>query len=270
MPEVAEIAQRHNIPFAVHFHELQSQYNLISDADLEFQVKHSRFLVGCSTVVCDSIRLLGGAKVDLQFECVDLSAAIADPKETAEFRKSLNIPADHRIVVMAGQQSEIKGFDIFLQVAEQLRGEPLHFVWLGAARSSGFNLYYQKVAQKLAGHVTLLHPDPARYYSCLPAADLFFLSSRSDPFPLVMTEAAYAGKFIAALDSGGAREFIDGKAGTIIGSWNVPEIADAVKKLAAEKPASWSPEQSIERAKEFDAKLQAQHFAKLLHRNLGE
>lgn len=268
MPEVATIAEKHNIPFAVHFHELQTQYNLVSESDLEMQVKKSAFTTGCSAVVCDALKMLGAPEIELQHECIDFSAAKPDAEKTKSFRQKLGIPDSHKIIVMAGQQAEIKGLDIFLRVAETMKNEPYFFLWLGSPKDSGYNLYYKKLAEQLNSTVRLMYPDPSEYYSWLNLADLFFLSSRSDPFPLVMIEAAYLGKYILGLDSGGVAEFTNEKAGSVLKTWNVPEIAEQIRLLFQNRFGEWKSEDSIARASEFDANIQVKHFEKILAKRI--
>ena len=269
MPEVAEVALKNNIPFAVHFHELQTQFNLVNDHELEMQVNKSAFNVGCSRVVCDAIRMMSGREPELMHECIDLQAIQTDDGISASFRAKNNIPADHRIVIMSGQRSEIKGLDIFLQVAEQFRGEKIHFVWLGASKHSGYNFYYEKFAEQVKEMVTFAYPNPDEYYSILNAADLFFLSSRSDPFPLVMVEAAFLGKYIVALDSGGVVEFCEGQIGTIIRHQDIADIISGLRSLLKTLPESWNPSLSKQRAVAFDVKTQAQKLSEILLRKLS-
>lgn len=269
MPEVAEIAVKHKIPFAVHFHELQTQYNLVSDRELELQLDKSAFLVGCSTVVCDAIKLMSGKTAELLHECIDFASVRIDENLSNSFRTKNNIPDDHRIVLMSGQRSEIKGLDIFLKVAEQFKTEKVHFVWLGASRNSGFNFYYEKYAEQFKETITFSYPDPVEYYSILNSADLFFLSSHSDPFPLVMIEAAFLGKYIVALNSGGVAEFCDNRIGTLLSRNDVGHVADEIRSLLKALPANWHPSQSKARALEFDVKIQAEKMAGIFHRKLN-
>ncbi|MBI3511269.1 MAG: glycosyltransferase family 4 protein [Bacteroidetes bacterium] len=265
MPEVASIATKHKIPFVLHFHELQSQFNLIFDHDLEMQATKSLFNIGCAKVVCGVIEKLTGRKAELLYECVDLSSVKVKKETGKRFLSENNIPAGNKIVIMSGQRSEIKGFDIFIRVAEKLRAKKFHFLWLGASKNTGFNLYWEKIASGMK-NVTLAHPSPSDYYSILDLADLFFLSSHSDPFPLVMTEAAFLGKPIIALDSGGASEFCTPGTGKIISSWNTDDIANEIGNyIGSQQDTSLS----VSRAKEFEAALQAKKLEEILIRHLS-
>jgi glycosyltransferase involved in cell wall biosynthesis len=66
----------------------------------------------------------------------------------------------------------------------------------------------------------------------LGAMDVFALTSREDPFPLVMLEAAAAGLPIVCFEgSGGAPEFVVPDAGNVVGYLDVAGMADVVASL---------------------------------------
>ncbi|HEU4719597.1 MAG TPA: glycosyltransferase family 4 protein, partial [Bacteroidia bacterium] len=240
--------------FAVHFHEFRSQFNYISAEELMLQTQEAKFLVYCSNAVGEALNTIGVKNKYLLYEAVDLAAIQPDHERTQQLRKELGISPSAKVIVMSGSQAEIKGIDIFVRVAEQLKSEPLHFLWLGSPVKSAFSWFWTEYAKKSAANITFCHPAPADYYPGLALADLFFLSSRTDPFPLVMIEAAYLGKFIAGLDSGGVSEFVQDGCGVILPTWNADEIAGRVRDLCAKLPAGWSPEKSTARAKQFDSK----------------
>jgi glycosyltransferase involved in cell wall biosynthesis len=133
--------------------------------------------------------------------------------------RDLGIPEDAKIVCGCGSIEARKGVDIFLKVARQARkseGFPIHFIWIGgdsesvntmrrSVESSGMSDFVHFV-----GHKT----DVTQHFD---AADLFLLTSREDPFPLVMLEAALRGKAIVCFEqSGGAPEFVGKDAGFVV------------------------------------------------------
>jgi len=142
--------------------------------------------------------------------------AKGNPKET--IRLDLGISGEAKIVCGCGSIESRKGVDIFLEVARQVRKSgdlPVHFVWVGGD-SESVNKIRRSV--ELSGMNNFVHfvghkADVAEYFD---AADLFLLTSREDPFPLVMLEAALCGKPIVCFDqSGGAPEFVGKDAGFV-------------------------------------------------------
>jgi glycosyltransferase involved in cell wall biosynthesis len=61
---------------------------------------------------------------------------------------------------------------------------------------------------------------------------VFALVSREDPFPLVMLEAAFAGKPVVCFEgAGGAPEFVEPDAGFVVPYLDVGAMADRVAQL---------------------------------------
>lgn len=149
-----------------------------------------------------------------------------------KIRRDLGIPAKAKIVCGCGSIESRKGTDIFLDVAGQAgKSEvlPIHFVWVGGDPES---VNKMRRSVELSGMSSFVHfvghqADVAEYFD---AADLFLLTSREDPFPLVMLEAALCGKPIVCFEqSGGAPEFVGKDAGFI--AKDVGEMSNGVIEL---------------------------------------
>jgi glycosyltransferase involved in cell wall biosynthesis len=64
------------------------------------------------------------------------------------------------------------------------------------------------------------------------ASDIFLLTSREDPFPLVMLEAASRSlPIVCFANSGGAPEFVEKDAGLIVPDFNTDKMAEEVMRL---------------------------------------
>jgi glycosyltransferase involved in cell wall biosynthesis len=75
--------------------------------------------------------------------------------------------------------------------------------------------------------------DASAYYAAL---DLFALTSREDPFPLAMLEAASAGlPIICFKRSGGASEFVQSDAGVCVPYADVEKMADVCLGLMEDR-----------------------------------
>lgn len=159
-------------------------------------------------------------------------------KRTA-FRKSLNISDETFVVIGVGGNHWTKGPDYFVQTilfAKQM-DLPVKAIWLGSDKSSieHRRLLYDIDKMGLTDVIMLLEPsnDVSSYLS---AADLFFLSSREDAYPLVMIEAAMMRlPLIYFKGSGGAAEFIAHDAGFEIEYARTDLACDKIAQLIQHK-----------------------------------
>jgi glycosyltransferase involved in cell wall biosynthesis len=66
------------------------------------------------------------------------------------------------------------------------------------------------------------------------AMNVFFLSSREDPFPLVMLEAAHVGRPIVGVRaSGGVSDFLAGLDDLLVETWDVDGFVERIEALLA-------------------------------------
>jgi glycosyltransferase involved in cell wall biosynthesis len=264
MPIIVDIAIKNNIKFAVHFHELLSQYNYISAVNLHKAIEYSSFTVGCCDAVCESLKILGSKKVLKQYECIYTNIIKVNEHRKNELRLLNHFPEDSKIIVMSGQRIDRKGYDIFIEVARRLKDEKYYFIWLGAKKNSGYEYFLDKFIEHYnLKNLLITHPSKEDYYDYLNLADVFFLSSREDPFPLVMLEANFLNKYIISLDSGGAKEFIDTSKGHIVNSLDIENIV--VEIISYLRNDSKEKKSILNRAtKDFDVRHQIVLFQNLL------
>ena len=158
-------------------------------------------------------------------------------------REKLGIPADAFVVGGCGTMDWRKGIDLFIQVANHVANSRdcagIYFCWIGSCVSgpSCVELHYEIELHGLAGRLFFLGevPDTAPYLADL---DLFLLTSREDPFPLAMVEAARQGiPLVCFAGSGGAAEFVDDTVGVTVPMLDVAAMAQAVEDLKAD--AAW-------------------------------
>ena len=139
-------------------------------------------------------------------------------KLNKELRTKLNIPDDAFVVLGIGFIHPRKGIDIFIDTAIQTislaTNKDVHFVWLGdELNSDSPDMYVRFLARDIINsnnedriHFVRQDIKLAAYYSM---ADLFFLSSREDPFPTVVLEALAAGVPVIGIEgSSGSIEII--------------------------------------------------------------
>ena len=162
-------------------------------------------------------------------------------------------PGERLIVGMCGHASHRKGADIFLACAAAL---PEHdFLWIGGWHA-------QETPDNIALPAYERDPPPNLYltgavdnpYPHLAATDLFFLSSREDPNPLVVGEAWLLGRPVFAFS--GATSISDriGRFGVLChGRANVEDAVRVLK--ACDAPALRRPgfrEVAAEIARDYD------------------
>jgi glycosyltransferase involved in cell wall biosynthesis len=150
-------------------------------------------------------------------------------------RGELNWPADAFVVGACGAIGWRKGSDIFLQVARamQLQGAGnIRFLWVGGGGGEdALQFAHDLRAMKLENccHRIPHTARPADYYH---AMDAFALTSREDPYPLVMLEAGAAGLPLVCFEnSGGGPEFAGAGAGLIAPYMNVAAFAEQLTVL---------------------------------------
>jgi glycosyltransferase involved in cell wall biosynthesis len=161
--------------------------------------------------------------------------------------KELNLSPNTILIMGCGMLENRKGFDLFLDTAECIlrdptaegtENPPIAFLWVGSLPPSDREEADQQLERikncpALSKCVNLLGqvPEADRYFA---AADLFFLSSRFDPFPGVVLEAMAAGMpivcFRKATDVTDA--FIPPCGGYAIDEIDAKEAAKALLKLA--------------------------------------
>jgi glycosyltransferase involved in cell wall biosynthesis len=135
-------------------------------------------------------------------------------------------------VVNMGKVSTRKGYDIFIDIGEkcaQQQPGKFSFIWVGGAENSTIEKELEANNLKLLeNNIHFIGILPHSYDSLLPF-DIFLLSSREDPYPLVVLEAAFQKvPAICFEDAGGIKEFIGEDAG-----WVMPDFSEkkVVEKL---------------------------------------
>ena len=93
--------------------------------------------------------------------------------------------------------------------------------------------------------------------------DGFVLTSREEPFGMVVVEALALGKPVVSFNAGGVSEIITPETGRVVNSWNVSDLANTMKKVAI-NDIGFSKEKAKERAKDFDVTVQVKNWERIL------
>lgn len=137
-------------------------------------------------------------------------------------RRELGIPEDAVIVLSCGTPIARKGIDLFVFTAistlSKWKGtSPLYFLWVGDAPDN----HYQQWARRdidnsgFADHI-LWVDSQEDIIPWFVGSDMFFLTSRGDPFPCVVHEALAAGLPVIGFENtGGLQEMVPPQASII-------------------------------------------------------
>ncbi|KAA9036387.1 glycosyltransferase family 4 protein [Ginsengibacter hankyongi] len=152
-----------------------------------------------------------------------------------------------------------KGIDIFIGVARRLLSADLlqHFVfrWKGANINSSeyAQCLYDIEKAGLSNSITLMSADTEMdsFYNNI---DIFFLSSREDPYPLVVLEAASFGKpTVCFSNAGGAPEFVQEDAGSVVPYLDISAVVAILLEYKS------NPEMVLEKGQKAKCRVQEMH-----------
>lgn len=158
--------------------------------------------------------------------------------EEAKFaaRAALNISRDAFVVGGCGTVYWRKGPDIFLDAARQTLAQtelPIEFFWIGPGPD--LDGIRSELTDEESKRIQFIGSKP-NSSELIAAADVFFLSSREDPFPLVVMEAAqYAIPTICFSETTGITRFIGDDAGICLNAISSELAATEILNLAANR-----------------------------------
>lgn len=155
--------------------------------------------------------------------------------------RSLGFSEDVFLVAACGSIGWRKGTDLFIQTArrtlELAGGRSLGFLWVGG-HYEGKVPYELLYDVKLAGLEKQIrftgHVVNSREFIAL--ADVFWLTSREEPFGLVCIEAGLEGKPVICFEgAGGAEEFVESDAGFCVPYLNTDAMAEKTVLLLGDE-----------------------------------
>jgi glycosyltransferase involved in cell wall biosynthesis len=231
------------LPVVTHVHELERELRATVGTDgIQRVIAQSDVLLAVSEAVGRMLVAHGAERariVDTQ-EPIDEREPALGEERTALRREAFGVADDTVVVLASGQPSWRKGPDVFVQVAQRViaqvpPGVKVAFRWIGGTPP---NLALTTLADDLTalgldGDVALLthRPNADRLRG---TGDIFISTSREDPNPLVVLEAAAAGcPIVCFRGAGGAEELADAGGGKAVPYLDATAMADAVLTLVA-------------------------------------
>lgn len=230
-----------------HVHELQSAFTYWFPArDRSAMLDATDWYVACADAVADNLVVnfdVPAERVSCHHEFVVLPKV--DRHRGAALRAELGLPAGVPLVGAAGMAIWRKGPDLFIEAAASLlRRHPdldAHFVWIGSPSDEPIPIAQDIARLGVADRVHFVGEvvDPIDLYAEL---DVFCLTSREDPFPLVMLEAAGVGTPVVSFPNGGVVELAGPddpatRRAVIVPYLDVDGMADAVAELLVDDEA---------------------------------
>lgn len=222
-----------------HIHELDFSFGAYFADELKPEVlqRIDRFITVSEANRAALLKQAGmeAEKLNVVHAFIDVHAFSKPAVAAGTKKKELGLDG-YFIVGGSGMPSWRKGFDVFIETAAAVSrsagGKKIAFVWVGKVSAYDKSmLQYQMdrlgvtIPVVLSGHTT----EPSSYFQDF---DVFYLSSREDPFPLVCLEAAALEKPVICFErSGGMPEFVADDAGWILPYENTEAVAALVLQL---------------------------------------
>lgn len=233
-----------SVPCVTHVHELDLGYNWLGARAMAGVIRQSSRFVACAEAVATRMQQifnLPAERFSVHYEMIDggrvqANAAAAD---VAKLRRDYDLPEDAIVITGCGTFDLRKAPDLFVQLAVRVKQKlgtvrPLRFLWIGAQNAPDLVSVVREDIRKLgmAAEIRLISELPSPH-GLIALSDLFCLTSREDPFPLVMLEAALLGKPVLCFEgAGGAREFCAAGGGLAVPYLDVPAMAELACELS--------------------------------------
>lgn len=159
--------------------------------------------------------------------------------DRSAFRARLALSCDDVLILGCGGSGDLrKGVDLFIHAAREMalsstsETRKIAFAWAGHIGSS-FREWGEKDMTELGLSDRLIFLGPQQNMApCFAAADIFFLSSREDPFPTTVLEAmAYGLPVVGFARSGGVEEQICGGVGIIVPYGDMTSALKTLRQL---------------------------------------
>lgn len=237
-------------PIVTRIAELSSSVDRYATPDIQTALlRHSTGFVAVSTPVANMLRTRFGVpdeKITIINGAIEDTATALDvPRREAllaQFSSQPHLRADapagridHPVLWGCGSISHRKGADIFLHVAEALLARGItefRAFWAGHPEDDLVRrLFLEKERSPARAHVAYLGKEntPARL---MTPGDVFLMTSREDPFPLVSLEAAERGvPTVCFAGTGGIVDFAAAGGGVVAPRLTATSMADCVATL---------------------------------------
>jgi glycosyltransferase involved in cell wall biosynthesis len=232
----------HHLPMVLFVHELGMSVKIYTrESHLDYLLKKASHLIAVSKAVADHyVEHYSFSRENVStFTLIDhdlidqkLKSVVRDLTE-----EKFDIPTDAVVIGGCGNAEWRKGNDLFNWIARRAIQKttplPVYFVWVGAGPQHDiYNLIESDIRlMGLDKRIILIPPTP-RALDFISRFDVLMLSSREDPYPLVVLEAALAEIPVVCFEgAGGAPELIEADAGFVVPYLDISAASDALIQL---------------------------------------
>jgi glycosyltransferase involved in cell wall biosynthesis len=224
------------VPLLTHVHELESYFCTHPSPALTLLLARTDRFIACSNVTRENLvqrHAVPAGKAETVYESIPV-ADIRPKRTRQQVFQELQVPGDALLIVGCGTFGWRKATDLFIQLARAVTRQRscAYFAWIGDGSPSAIAEFeYDVRTAGLAKNVRRVGavPNAADY---MAAADVFVLTSREDPYPLVCLEAAALGKPIVCFaGAGGIPEFVEDDCGLVAPYLDIIEMADRIVSL---------------------------------------
>ncbi len=232
----------HHIPVVLFVHELAMSVKIYTEEKhLNFLLRKTDHLIAVSKAVANFY----SKKYDFPARNVSIFTLIdhqlidhnLENIEIGILEQTYKIPKDTVIIGGCGNAEWRKGNDIFNWIAkkviEKTNPLPVYFVWVGAGpQHQIFELIESDIRTMGLSDKIILIPPTSKVLDYLYRFDILLLSSREDPYPLVVLEAALLETPIICFENaGGAPELVEEDAGFAVPFLDIDAAANAAIQL---------------------------------------
>ena len=234
-----ECLKMFKVPIVTHVHELQKSIEKFAGQSAMNNVieKTDKYIVA-SPAVGKNLTVnhnIPEEKIETVYAFIANHQMSPATFNKAEHRETLHLDQGKVLIWGCGTVDWRKGPDLFISVAGHLlkKGfQDFHFYWIGLKDETEYPDIENDINRwGLDKYVTFLgeKQNPQEYFM---AGDIFLLTSREDPFPLVCLEAAECGlPTICFAEAGSMPDFVEVDAGLVVPYQNIEEMADKLSLI---------------------------------------
>ncbi len=236
----------HHLPVVLFVHELAMSVKIYTEEKhLNFLLNKTDHLIAVSKTVANfyskkydfpakhvsTFTLIDHELIDLKLETIEVGL----------LEKTYKIPKDAIIVGGCGNAEWRKGNDIFNWIAKKVIEKtaplPVYFVWVGAGpQHQIYELIESDIRNMGLCDRIILIPPTSKALDYLNRFDVMLLSSREDPYPLVVLEAALLETPVVCFENaGGAPELIEEDAGFTVPFLDIDAAVNATIQLVLDQ-----------------------------------
>ncbi|MCB0517040.1 MAG: glycosyltransferase family 4 protein, partial [Bacteroidetes bacterium] len=231
---VNKIRKFKEIPTFSHIHELNGILNIFKSS-INYLNNNAQYFIAASDACRNGFiesTNIPPQKIETVHEAVNVKKIKSDIKDIVPFDYAQYTSIKKPFVVgFCAHYSQRKGIDLFIRLAEMAKQKGINdIIWAALGASNNQLNYLIRKDVKYLGLDNLilldLTSDVLPYFKSF---DVFALTSREDPFPLVCLENAACGNpVICFKDGGGMPEFTDMGGGVSVDYLDLDAMLDAI------------------------------------------